>query len=81
MCVRAPTDGILPEAVLRSEMRRAAFVRTLPFWYVRAPYWFYVRRTLRHNRSIEELHRAGKIVLPNDPGFSDFQFEGEQERL
>ena len=42
----------------------ANFVRSVPFWPLRATYWFLVRRHIRHNRTVKEQFERGWIVLP-----------------
>ncbi|MBP7431301.1 MAG: hypothetical protein KBC05_17845 [Candidatus Hydrogenedentes bacterium] len=49
------------------------YVMSLPLWPLRAPWWFFVRRRAFHNRSIEQLHRSGRVLLPGDPGFHEFE--------
>lgn len=69
-----PVRGGFEDAFTRGERAQAAYVQTLPAWPLRAPYWFYVRKRLRHNKSIERLHKAGKLLLPNSPGYAPFTF-------
>ena len=37
---------------MRSDARH---VRSLPLWPLRMPYWYFVRRNLRHNKSVRQL--------------------------
>ncbi len=67
-----PVPWGFEEAFTRGEMVQAAHVQTLFMWPLRAPYWFYLRRRLCHNKSIERLHKAGKLLLPNEPGYRPF---------
>jgi hypothetical protein len=46
-----------------------AHVRQIPLYPIRGIYWFLVRRSKRHNRSVQDLHRAGLEQLPTDPGW------------
>lgn len=69
-----PVPWGFEEAFTRREMAQAAYLESLPLWFLRAPYWFYLRRRFYHNKTIEELHRAGKVLLPNDRGFTEFTF-------
>ncbi len=34
---------------------------------------YFVARRRKINKTIEEQHRSGRILLPNDPGFHEFQ--------
>ncbi len=50
--------------------KQVEFVRSLSFWPLRGTYWFFIRRRLRHNLSIQTQHDKGLIMLPNElPGF------------
>ena len=46
--------------------RQAAHIRSHFLWPLRMPYWYLIRRPRRHNRSIEDQHQAGMIVMPRD---------------
>ena len=61
-----PVPWGFEEAFTKGEMAQGDYIQTLPAWPLRAPYWFYVRKRLCHNKSVEQLHRSGKILLPND---------------
>ena len=61
-----PVPWGFEEAFTKGEMAQGEYIRTLRAWPLRAPYWFYVRKRLCHNKSVEQLHRSGKILLPND---------------
>lgn len=50
--------------------KQVEFVRSISLWPLRGIYWFYVRRKLWHNLSIQAQHDKGLIVLPSEiPGF------------
>ncbi len=42
------------------------YIRSLPLWFLRGPYWFFVRQNLLHNKSIRQQHEKGMIKLPNE---------------
>ncbi len=75
VCVEAVPWGF-EKAFTKGEMVQAAYTQSLLAWPVRAPYWFFIRRLLVHNKSIEQLHKAGKLLLPNDRGYVPFTLEG-----
>lgn len=64
----------LEESMKYGAQRQAAYIRTLPLWPFRSPYWYYIDRRRKAGKSVEEQHTAGLIVLPNEAGFRDFQF-------
>jgi hypothetical protein len=68
-----PARLTLEDAVSLDAKRQAAYVQTLPLWPFRAVYWYYIWKRLKHNKSVEQLHKAGKVLLPNDPGFHEFE--------
>lgn len=50
--------------------KQVEYVRSLSFWPLRGIYWFFVRRKLRHNLSIQAQHDKGLIMMPSEmPGF------------
>ena len=57
-----PFEEVFVDAV-RKEM---AFIRGIPLWPLRAPYWYFVRRHLWHNRSIQSQHDKLAVALPNE---------------
>jgi hypothetical protein len=60
-----PTERV--EALVeQSVARQAAYIRSLPLWFLRGPYWYLVRRYRFHGISIEEQHRRGMIRLPHE---------------
>ena len=68
-----PRTLSLEDAVSLDAKRQAAYVQTLPLWPFRAVYWYYIWKRMKHNKSVEQLHKAGKVLLPNDPGFHEFE--------
>lgn len=46
--------------------KHVRYVKTLPLWPLRGPYWYFIRRYLWHNKSIKEQHEKGMIKLPNE---------------
>ena len=48
---------------MHNQMR---YIRSLFLWPLRAPYWFFIRKHLWHNKSIEEQSRRKMIKLPNE---------------
>ena len=44
---------------LRAIKAQMAYIRSLPLWFLRGPWWYFVTRNLRNNVSIEEQHRRG----------------------
>jgi hypothetical protein len=46
--------------------KQVGYVRSLCLWPLCGPYWFFVRRRLWHNKTIEQQHARGMIKLPNE---------------
>ncbi len=36
--------------------KQGRFIRSLPLWIVRIPWWYFTRRDARHNRSVQQLY-------------------------
>lgn len=51
--------------VIEAGRKQTEFTRSIPLWYLRGPYWYFVRRYLWHNKSIEAQHKKRMIKLPN----------------
>lgn len=51
---------------IESTREQVEYVRSLRFWPFRWAYWYFVRRRLWHNRSIEMQHKKGMIKMPNE---------------
>lgn len=64
------------EAFTKGEMVQGAYIQSLSAWPLRAPYWFYIRKRLCHNKGVEQLHKSGRLLLPNDRGYRSFILEG-----
>ncbi|HIJ64576.1 MAG TPA: hypothetical protein HPP77_01390 [Candidatus Hydrogenedentes bacterium] len=60
------------DAFTKGEALQAAYVQSLPVWFLRAPHWCYLRRTRFHSKSVELLHESGMLRLPDDRDFLDF---------
>lgn len=55
--------------VVEAGRKQNRFTRSIPLWYLRGSYWYFVRRYLWHNKSIEAQHKKRMIRLPNEmPG-------------
>ena len=67
------SDLSFEQAISMSCINQSAYIRSLPLWPLRAPYWFFIRRRTYHGKTVEQLQREGKIILPNDPRFKPFQ--------
>jgi hypothetical protein len=62
---RMRTDAVNTRAHFDlSIQKQLAWVKTYRFWPVRAIYWFWIKRFLRHNVAVEEQVRRGWVVLP-----------------
>ena len=46
--------------------KQMAFVRSIPLWPLRAPFWYFVNRRRYHNMSVEQQHRARLIRMPHE---------------
>lgn len=56
----SPTSMSFAEAIQDGMASQAGYVRSLPAWPLRMPYWFFVRRFRLHNKTVEEqLHTTG----------------------
>jgi len=52
------------ESFVAAINKESNYLRTLPFWPMRWPYWFFIRRGKWHNKSIKEQYEKGLIKLP-----------------
>ncbi|MHC4524604.1 MAG: hypothetical protein ACYSU8_03580 [Planctomycetota bacterium] len=57
-----PVDQYILEAVHSCTKH----VRSLFLWPLRGAYWYFIRRRLWHNLTIQQQHEKGKIKLPNE---------------
>lgn len=60
--VPAPRNAY--EFMCDSTRGRISYVRSLPLWPLRWPYWFFLRRRLWRNRTIEQQLARGMIRIP-----------------
>ncbi len=67
-----PMQRSFEECLQAAAIRQTGYVQGLSLWPLRAPVWYWLRKRLLHNKSIEELHRARKVLLPRDPAFREF---------
>ncbi|MHC4551221.1 MAG: hypothetical protein ACYSUT_00430 [Planctomycetota bacterium] len=42
------------------------YIRSLSLWPLRGPYWYFIRKHLWHNLTIQQQHEKRKIKLPNE---------------
>jgi hypothetical protein len=62
-------DVELEKDIVEAGRKQNEFVRSIPLWYLRGCYWYFVRKHLWHNKSVEAQHKKGMIRLPNEmPG-------------
>lgn len=59
-------DVTFEESFISAIRRQMQHIRSILLWPCRAPYWYFVRRNLRHNKSIRLQHQKGMIKLPNE---------------
>jgi hypothetical protein len=59
-------DKEFEQAFTRAIREQVKYIKMLPLWPLRGPCWYFIRRYLWHNKSIEEQHRKGMIKLPNE---------------
>lgn len=52
--------------VVEAGRKQNEFIRSIPLWYLRGCYWYFLRKHLWHNKSIEAQHKQGMIRLPNE---------------
>ena len=50
-----PTAATLAEDFVDSMRAQAVYIRSLPLWFLRVPYWYFTRRFTKHNKPIAEL--------------------------
>ncbi len=58
--------SVFKDAVVKAIQKETAYVRTLRFWPLRGPYWYFVRKRLRYNKPIETQFAKGMIKLPQE---------------
>lgn len=59
-------DTPFEQAFIDAIRRQTDYIRTLPLWPVRGMYWFFIRKHLLHNKSLQTQHEKGMIKLPNE---------------
>lgn len=59
-----PVELSFEEVVSRAIREQMAYVRTLPLWPLRAPYWYLVRRHRLHNWPLARLIERGMVDTP-----------------
>jgi hypothetical protein len=52
--------------LLDSCRRQNAYIRSIPFWYLKGAYWFFIRKNIRHNKSVKQQHEKKMVKLPNE---------------
>jgi hypothetical protein len=61
-----PLDCRFEDCFHEALRKQVAFVRRIPLWPLRAPFWYFIRRRRFRNMSIEEQRRAGWIRMPHE---------------
>ncbi len=59
-------DKPFEECFVDAIRRQVNFISSISLWPLRGIYWFYVRRQMWHNQSIQAQHDKGMIRLPNE---------------
>lgn len=59
-------DKPLEKCFVDAILEQMKFVQSIPLWPFRAPYWYFIRKSLWHNKSIKIQHEKGMINLPNE---------------
>ncbi len=52
-----PSQGVpdLQDEFARAMRQESTYIRSLPLWQLRTPYWYFVRRSSRHGKSVRQL--------------------------
>jgi hypothetical protein len=61
-----PLEKDLLTEIAESVQDQMAHIRSLPLWYLRGGWWYFVRRRRLHNVPIEDQHRRGWIKMPGE---------------
>ncbi len=69
----------IEEEVIDSCRRQNAYLRSIPFWYLKGAYWFFIRKNMLHNKSIKQQHEKKLVKLPNE--FSDDEIMISRQQL
>lgn len=59
-------DTNFEQAIMEAIQLQMKYLRTLSFWPLRGIYWHFVRRYIRHNKTISQQREKGIIRLPNE---------------
>jgi hypothetical protein len=59
-------DVTFEDSLTNTIRKQIECIRSIPLWPCWAPYWFFVRKNLRHNKSVRLQHQKGMIKLPNE---------------
>ncbi|MHC4644709.1 MAG: hypothetical protein ACYTBJ_04355 [Planctomycetota bacterium] len=59
-------DVTFQDSFTNTIRKQTQHIRSIPLWPCRAPYWFFVRKNLTHNKSVRLQHQKGMIKLPNE---------------
>ena len=60
-------QDFLFEAAFNEEVdNQVAHIKSLPMWYLKGAYWYYIRRRLWANKTVEKQHKKGMVQLPNE---------------
>jgi len=59
-------EGSFEDHFLKGVREERRYVRSIPLWFLRGPYWYFVRRNKWHGKSIMVQHERGMIKLPNE---------------
>jgi hypothetical protein len=46
--------------------RQNAYIRSIPFWYLKGAYWYFIRKNIWHNKSVRQQHEKKMVKLPNE---------------
>ncbi|GEM_PF-1590921 len=66
-------EDVFEELIIDAMRKQMDYVRGISLWFLRAPIWFFIRRSQWHNLSIEEQYRKRLIKLPKEIGRSLIQ--------
>jgi hypothetical protein len=56
----------MEKEIIDSCRRQNAYTRSIPFWYLKGAYWFFIRKNIRHNKSVKQQHEKKMVKLPNE---------------
>ncbi len=61
--MRSSISSDFEQSFLRAIRRQMLYVRSIRGWYIKAVYWYLIRKSKLANKSIEVQHNAGQITL------------------